>query len=92
MRHVWRMRHRLATPVLMRSTVFPFGLILKIDFGKLNISLFKIELLLAHLHTILLIVEPLPVLSVRNESQSLDVVLSFFIFVFKFFYESYRSF
>ena len=33
--------------------------------------------------------QPLPVLSVRNKNQSLDVVLSFIVFVFKFFYEIY---
>ena len=32
------------------------------------------------------------VLSVLNNNQSLDVVLPFFIFVFKFFYEIYKKF
>ena len=41
---------------------------------------------------ITIIVKPLSVLSVRNENQSLDVVLSFYIFVFKFFYEIYKEF
>ena len=37
-------------------------------------------------------VEPLSVLSVRSENQSLDAVLPFFIFVFKFFMKFTRSF
>ena len=40
--------------------------------------------------SMLLTVEPFSVLSVRNENQSLDVVLPFF--VFKFFMKSTRSF
>ena len=37
-------------------------------------------------------VEPLSMISVRNKTQSLDVVLPFFIFVFKFVYEIYKEF
>ena len=36
--------------------------------------------------------EPLSVFSVRNENQSLDVVLPFFIYAFNFFYEIYKKF
>ena len=36
--------------------------------------------------------EPLCALSVQNKNQSLDVVLPFFIFVFKFFYKIYQEF
>ena len=81
--------------MLMRSTVFPFLCNLKIDFEKFSIYLFKFELLSAR-HTVsillVLIVEPLSVLSVRNENQSLVVVLSFSIFVFNFFYKAYKEF
>ena len=38
-----------------------------------------------HSVSILLIVEPLSALNVRNKNQNLDVVLKFFISVFKFF-------
>ena len=45
-----------------------------------------------HSVSILLLVEPLSVLSVRNENQSFDDVLPFYIFVFNFFYEIYKEF
>ena len=44
-----------------------------------------------HSVSILLTVELLFVLSVRNENRSLEVVLPFFIF-FNFFYEIYKEF
>ena len=70
--------------MLMRLTVFPFSVILKSILKSLifiysNLNYYR------HSAAILLIVEPLPVLSVWNENQSLDVVLPFFIFVFNFF-------
>ena len=73
--------------MLMRSTVFPFCVILKSILKSLiYIYSSKFELL-----SILLIVEPLSVFCVRNKNQSLDVVLPFFIFVFKYIYEIYKE-
>ena len=79
--------------MLMKSTVFPFSVILK---SILKSLVFIYPNLNCYWHRvfILLIVEPLSVLSVRNENQtqSLDVVSPFFIFVFNFFYEIYKEF
>ena len=76
----------------MRSTVFPSSLILKSTLKSLG-------LIFIHLNyyrysvSISLTVEPLSVLSVRNENQSLDVVLLFFIyFCFQIFYKTYKKF
>ena len=70
--------------------MFPFSVILKpilksLIFIYLNLNYSR------HSVCILLIGEPLSMLSVRNENQSL-VVLPFFIFVSKFFYEIYKEF
>ena len=75
----------------MRSTVFPFSAILKwllksLIFIYPNLNYYR------HSVSMLLIVEPLSVLSVRSENLSLDVVLPFFIFVFKILYEIYKEF
>ena len=64
--------------------MFPLRLILKsilksLIFIYLNLNYYR------HRISILLIVEPLFVLSVLNENKSLDTVLPFFVFVFKFF-------
>ena len=77
--------------MLMRSTLFPFSVILKSILKSLifiypNLNYYR------HSVSILLLVEPPSVLSVRNENQSLDVALPFFIFVFKFFYEICKEF
>ena len=74
-----------------RSTVFPFSVILK---SILKSLIFIYPNLNCYGHSVskLLIVEPLSVLSVRNQNQSLDVVLPFFIFVFKFFSKIYKEF
>ena len=71
--------------------MFPFSVIMKsilksLIFIYLNLNYYR------HSVSVLLIVKPLSVLSVRNENQSLDVVLPFFIFVFNFFYEIYKEF
>ena len=67
------------------STVFPFSVILK--------SILKSLIFIQRRSvSVLLIAEPLSVLSVRNENQSLDVVLPFFIFVFNFTFEIYKEF
>ena len=76
--------------MLMKSTVYPLSVILKSILKKLiiiyqNLNYYR------HSVSILLIVEPLPVLSVRNKNQSLDVVLPFYIFAFKNFYEIYKE-
>ena len=64
--------------------MFPFSVLLK--------SILKsFELLSANV-SVLLIAEPLFVLIVRNENQSLQVVLPFFIFAFIFFLKFNRSF
>ena len=60
--------------MVMRSTVYPFSVILKSVLKSLiypNLNYYR------HIVYILLIVEPLSVLSVWNENQSLDVVLPF---------------
>ena len=77
--------------MLMRSTVLPFSVILKsilksVIFIYPNLNYYR------HSASILLIVELLSMLSVRNENQGLNVVLPFFIFVFKFFMKFTRSF
>ena len=66
--------------------MFPYSVILKsilksFIFIDPNLNYYR------HSVSILLIVEPLFVLCVRNENQSLDAVLPLFIFVFKFFYK-----
>ena len=71
--------------MLIRSAVFPFSVILKLILKSLifiypNLNYYQ------HSVSILLIVVPLSVLSVRNENQGLDVVLTFFIFVFEYFF------
>ena len=75
----------------MRSTVFPFSVILKLILKSLiliypNLNYYR------HSVSILLIVEHLSAFNVRNKNQSLDVVLPFFILVFNFFYEIYKEF
>ena len=65
--------------MLMRS-VFPFSVIWKSILKSLifvypNLNYYRYSVLYP---SILLIVEPLSVLSVGNENQSLDVVLLFF--------------
>ena len=77
--------------MLMRSTAFPFSVILK-SILKSLIFIYPNWNHYRHSVSILRIVEPLSVLSVRNENQSFDDVLPFFIFVFKFFYEIYKEF
>ena len=74
--------------MLMRSTVFPFSVILKSVLKSLiypSLNCYRQSV------SILLIVEPLSVLSVRNKNQSLDVVLSFLFLVFNFFNEIYKE-
>ena len=71
--------------------MFPFCVIFK---SILKSLIFVYPNLNWYLHNVskLLLVEPLSVLSVRNHNQSLDVVLPFFIFVFKFFFsEIYKE-
>ena len=76
----------------MRSTVFPFSLILKLTLKSLGL-IFTFLNYYRYSVSISLTVEPLPVLSVRNENQSLDVVLLFFIyFCFQIFYTTYKEF
>ena len=77
--------------LLMRSTVFPRSVILKsilksLIFNYPNLNYYRLGV------SILLIVKPLSVLSVRKENQSLDVVLPFSIFVFNFFMKFTRGF
>ena len=71
--------------------MFPFSVIHK---AILKSLLFIYPNLNCYRHSVskLLIVEPLFVFSVRNQNQSLDVALSFFIFVFKFFSKIYKEF
>ena len=76
----------------MRSTVFPFSLILKSTLKSLGL-IFIYSNYYRYSVSISLTVEPLSVLSVRNENQSLDVVLLFFIyFCFQIFYNTYKEF
>ena len=65
--------------------MFPFSVILKSILKSLifiypNLNCYRDSV------SKLLIVESLSVLSVRNQNQSLDVVLPLFIFVFNFFF------
>ena len=74
----------------MRSTAFPFSLILKsilksLIFIYLNLNYYRHSV---SIYITVLTVEPLSVLS----NQSLDGVLPFFILVFNFFYEIYQEF
>ena len=65
--------------------MFPFSVVLK---SILKSLIFIYPNLNCYRHSVskLLTMEPLSVLRVRNQSQSLDVVLPFFIVVFKFFF------
>ena len=70
--------------------MFPFSVILKSILQSLifiypNVNYYRRSA------SILLIVETLSVLTVRNENQSLGVVLLIFSFVFRFFYEIYKE-
>ena len=71
--------------------MFPFRIILK-SILKSLIFIYPIVNHYRHSVFISLILEPLSVLIIRNKNQSLDVVLPFFIFVFKFYYEIYNEF
>ena len=78
--------------MLMRSTMFPFSLILKSILKSLRLIFIYLNYC-RYSVSIWLTVEPLSVLIVRNESQSLDVVLSFFIyFCFQIFCKTYKKF
>ena len=76
--------------MLMRSAVFAFSVIFKPILKSLifiypNLKCCRLSV------SKLLIVEPLSVLSVRNKNQSSDVVLPFFIFVFKIFFQNLQG-
>ena len=76
----------------MRSTVFPFSLILKSTLKSLGLIFIYLNYY-RYSVSISLTVEPLSVLSVWNENQSLDVVLLFFIyFCFQIFVKLTKSF
>ena len=76
----------------MRSTVFPFSLVLKSTLKSLGLIFIYLNYYRYRV-SISLTVEPLCELSVRNENQSLDVVLLFFIyFCFQIFYKTYKEF
>ena len=78
--------------MLLRSTVFPFSLILKSTLKSLGLICIYLNYY-RYIVSIRLTVEPLSVLSVRNENQSFDGVLPFFIFVcFQIFYKIYKEF
>ena len=65
--------------MLMKSTVFLFSLILKSTLKSLGLIFIYLNYYWYSV-SMRLTVEPLSVLSVRNENQSLDVVLPFFIY------------
>ena len=71
--------------------MFPFSVVMKpilksLVFIDSNLNFYR------HSVSIVLIVEPLSVLSVRNENKSLQVVLHSFYCCFQIFYEIYKEF